>query len=155
MRRAFYRLDNGAGFCLAAMLLLAYAPLIGFVALAVVIDSAGPVLSNRKRLLRGWRDAEALVFRTIMEDERDCGSDAEQQFDARRSTRIGMFLRNSGLDQLPRLLNVLHGRPLAIFCAIPELTAAGAKFGRRPIRAVCHLSPATRWFRRRLSDWRP
>jgi lipopolysaccharide/colanic/teichoic acid biosynthesis glycosyltransferase len=97
------RLGNISGFCLTAMLLFCYAPLIGFIALAIYIDSAEPVLLRRMLKVDGRPDVRTFVFRT------------RRRSDDRRPALFGTFLRNSGLDRLPRLLNVLWGEvPLVV-----------------------------------------
>ena len=103
------RLENIAGFFLAAMLLLAYAPLIGFIALAIYIDSVGPVFLKRTLKVDGRPDVESFVFRTARLSG-DC-----------RPTAFGTFLRNSSLDRLPQLLTILWGgKPLRICRATPH-----------------------------------
>ena len=111
------RLDYLARFCVSVVLLLFYGPLIGFIALAVSLDSAGPIFSKRKLRRAGRPDVENYVFRTVIEDE---GGGAEKRLES-RPTRIGVFLHNSGLNRLPLLLNLLHGRmPLGISGEMPH-----------------------------------
>jgi lipopolysaccharide/colanic/teichoic acid biosynthesis glycosyltransferase len=103
-----HKIENVAAFCLASVLLLAYAPLIGFIALAIYIDSAEPVLLRQTLKVAGRPDVISFVFRT----GRRSGNG--------RPTRFGTFLRSSGLDRLPRLLNILWGgKPLAGSRATP------------------------------------
>jgi polysaccharide biosynthesis protein PslA len=112
------RLDYLARFCAAVVLLLVYGPLIGFIALAVSLDSAGPIFSKRNSRCAGRPDVANYVFRTVIEDEGD--GDAEKPIES-CPTRIGIFLRNSGLNRLPLLLSVLHGRmPLGISGDMPH-----------------------------------
>ena len=111
------RIKNISGFCLAAMLLLAYAPLIGFIALAIYIDSSGPVLLTRMLKIDGRPDVRSFVFRT------------ERQSDDHRPTPFGAFLRSSSLDRLPQLLNGLRGgMPLIV----SRTTAAKPRSSRSP-----------------------
>jgi len=101
--------DDIAGFCLAALLLFLFAPLMGFLALAVRLDSPGPVFLKEKR--QSWRQREigVFVFRTLRQDKGDPRGKPG-------ATRIGGFLRDSSLDQLPRLLNIAHGgTPLSAY----------------------------------------
>jgi lipopolysaccharide/colanic/teichoic acid biosynthesis glycosyltransferase len=91
------RLNNIAGLCLAAILLFSYAPLIGFMAIAIYIDSAGPVLLRRMLKVDGRPDVKSFVFRI------------GRRSGGRRPTPLGTLLRNSGLDRLPLLLSSLWG----------------------------------------------
>lgn len=84
----------------AALLLLALAPLLAAVALAVRLALGRPVLFRQQRAGRGGRPFILLKFRSMRQGP---GSDAE------RLTPFGRRLRASALDELPQLLNVLRG----------------------------------------------
>jgi exopolysaccharide biosynthesis polyprenyl glycosylphosphotransferase len=101
--------------CLALVLL---APLLAAIALAIELDSGGPVLFRQRRVGRDGKDFEMLKFRTMVRDadEQKDGlrhmNEAEGLFkiDADpRITRVGRFLRRTSLDELPQLRNVLRG----------------------------------------------
>ncbi len=105
---------------LAAGALLAVAPLLAAVALAITLDSRGPVLFRQTRMGVGGRRFEILKFRTMVvnADQRKAELQHLNQYsDPRlfkiqndpRITRIGHFLRKSSLDELPQLWNVLRG----------------------------------------------
>jgi lipopolysaccharide/colanic/teichoic acid biosynthesis glycosyltransferase len=96
------------------MLLFAYAPLIGFIALAIYIDSAEPVLLRRTLKVDGRPAVRSFVFRT------------GRQSDDRRPTLFGTFLRSSSLDRLPQLLNSLKGgMPLVVSRATAAKPVSG------------------------------
>ena len=84
-------------------------PLLVVVALAIKLDSRGPVLFKQKRL--GFNNNVIVVnkFRT-MAHQPDPEVDVPQAVrgDA-RMTRLGRFLRRSSIDELPQLVNVLRG----------------------------------------------
>ena len=81
--------------CGATAGLLVLAPLLGLIALRIKLESGGPVLIHQTRLGQGMNEFTAYKFRT--------------QDDAGASTRFQTFLRETGLDELPQLLNVLRG----------------------------------------------
>lgn len=89
--------------------LLLVGPLLPFVALAVKLDSRGPVLFQQLRV--GEREVEFFVykFRTMSEDaEKETGAVWAQKNDP-RVTRVGSFMRRSRIDEIPQLFNVLKG----------------------------------------------
>ncbi|MEQ1614790.1 MAG: undecaprenyl-phosphate glucose phosphotransferase [Hyphomicrobiaceae bacterium] len=93
---------------LGALLLVLCAPLLLLCAIAIKVDSTGPVFFRQRRRGLNQQVIEVLKFRsmTVMED----GPDVKQatKNDA-RITRVGRFLRRSSLDELPQLLNVIKG----------------------------------------------
>lgn len=90
--------------CSAA--LVAGAPLIAAVALAVRVKLGSPILFRQRRPGLGGRPFELLKLRT-MTDERDSNGDLLP--DARRLTPFGRALRQLSLDELPQLWNVIRG----------------------------------------------
>jgi exopolysaccharide biosynthesis polyprenyl glycosylphosphotransferase len=103
----------------AAVLLLA--PLLLGIALAVRLDSAGPVLFRQVRIGQGGREFVMLKFRSMVVDAearreelvaRNQNADGLlfKITDDPRVTRVGRVLRRFSLDELPQLLNVLSGR---------------------------------------------
>lgn len=97
----------------AAALMLAFtAPLMLLVALAVRLDSPGPVLHRQKRWGFDGRPFELLKFRTFRAEACDDGTGAKLRHASAGDpdiTRVGRFLRRWSLDELPQLLNVLRG----------------------------------------------
>jgi sugar transferase (PEP-CTERM system associated) len=83
-------------------------PLLPLVALAVKLDSPGPILYRQKRVGRG-REFFCYKFRTMRQDaEADTGATWATDDDP-RITRVGKFLRSSRLDEIPQLWCVLKG----------------------------------------------
>lgn len=95
---------------LASLFLLLAAPLMLLIALAVKLDSPGPVLFRQRRHGLGGGEIEIWKFRTM----RHCADAAAVAVQATvndaRVTRFGRWLRRSSLDELPQLINVLQGR---------------------------------------------
>lgn len=92
---------------LAPLLLLGAAPFLALAALAIRLDSRGPVLFRQERLgLRG-RPFRILKLRTMTLGS-ELGTVLTRRDDP-RITRVGRFLRATRLDELPQLLNVLRG----------------------------------------------
>ena len=104
---------------LAAAGVVALAPLLGAIALLIRIDSRGPALFRQWRAGQGGVPFQVLKFRTMVHDaearlDEVVSVDQLEQpsFKLRadpRVTRIGRFLRQTSLDELPQLFNVLRG----------------------------------------------
>ena len=89
--------------------LLLTAPLIPFIALAIRLDSPGPVFYRQRRVGRGEKVFYCYKFRTMRQDaEADIGPTWAGDDDP-RITRVGKFLRISRLDEIPQLWCVLKG----------------------------------------------
>lgn len=111
-KRAMDLAGSGLGLLLLSPVLLA-------VAAAVRLDSPGPILFRQLRLGRGGRPFHVLKFRTMVADaERRLGDlEARNESggvlfkirDDPRVTRLGRILRQTSLDELPQLFNVLRG----------------------------------------------
>lgn len=91
----------------AALILLA--PLMALIAIAVKLDSRGPVLFRQKRYGFNNELIEVLKFRTMYVDCCDATASALVQKNDPRVTFIGKFLRKSSIDELPQLFNVVRG----------------------------------------------
>lgn len=95
-------------YILGTALLLMTAPLFPLIALAIRLDSRGPVLFAQRRRGRNQHIINVYKFRTmsVMED----GADVRQVAKGDpRITRVGRILRSTSLDELPQLINVLKG----------------------------------------------
>lgn len=96
-------------FVLSAVLLLFFAPLMALIAVAVKVDSAGPVFFRQKRLGWGGRTFDIWKFRSMRVHEPESGMVHQARRRDPRVTRVGAFLRRTSLDELPQLFNVLLG----------------------------------------------
>ena len=123
-RRAFVK--RAQDIVLAATLLAAFAPPMFAIAVAIKLDSKGPALYRQRRHGFNNRVMTILKFRTLRHDP----SAPFRQVRAGdpRITRIGGWLRRTGLDELPLLLNVLAGEMSLVG---PRPHAVGMKAARR------------------------
>jgi len=112
-------LKRYADVVLAGALLVISAPLLLLVAVAIKLDSRGPVLYVQRRAGLDGRPFQMLKFRTMVERAQEQLADIvridglpDPMFKLRddpRVTRLGRFLRRSSLDEAPQLVNVLRG----------------------------------------------
>lgn len=107
----------------ASLALLAFAPVMAAVALAIRLESPGPVLFRQKRHGFNNRPIEVLKFRSMYTDLCDpTAVKAVRRGDA-RVTRVGRFIRRTSLDELPQFVNVLRGE-LSMVGPRPHATSA-------------------------------
>jgi len=94
---------------LSAAALVLLAPLIALIALAVRLESPGPVFYRQGRMGRDRRVFQIVKFRSMRADaEAGTGPVWASEGDSRR-TRVGRLLREWSLDEIPQLWNVLRG----------------------------------------------
>ena len=101
MKRTF---DIGISF--VGLILLS--PLILLAALAIKLDSPGPIMFRQKRIGKGFRPFLIYKFRTMVQG----ASDRRRSLtvgDDPRITSSGRFLRRTKIDEIPQLINVLKG----------------------------------------------
>jgi lipopolysaccharide/colanic/teichoic acid biosynthesis glycosyltransferase len=91
----------------SALALLLFAPLLALIALAVKLDSQGPVLFVHERVGRGGRTFRLLKFRTMR--PATVATSEWARDNTSRLTRVGRWLRAFRLDELPQLVNILRG----------------------------------------------
>jgi sugar transferase (PEP-CTERM system associated) len=84
-------------------------PLMVLVAIAVRLDSPGPVLFRQERLGRGGKPFTLWKFRSMRTDAEAVSGAVWAVKDDPRVTRVGRFIRKTRLDELPQLVNVLLG----------------------------------------------
>ncbi len=127
LRTASQGLRRALDLLVAGVLLLALSPLLIAIAIAVRVDSEGPVLFRQRRVGRGRGQFTMLKFRTMCQDADatrhrnyvqtliDGSREAERGHLYKlsvddRVTRVGRLLRSWSLDELPQLFNVLRGQ---------------------------------------------
>ena len=91
---------------LSAAAIILLSPVLLVVAALVRVDMGSPVFFRQKRLGMGEKEFRLYKFRT-MTDQRD--EKGELLPDDRRITKLGYFLRNTSLDEIPEIINILKG----------------------------------------------
>lgn len=104
----------------AGLGLLLLSPVLLVIAVAVKLDSRGPVFFRQRRWGRGGREFRIVKFRTMVDGAEALKASVEDRNDIDggplfkiredpRITRVGAWLRRTSLDELPQLWNVLRG----------------------------------------------
>jgi exopolysaccharide biosynthesis polyprenyl glycosylphosphotransferase len=114
LKRTFDIVASGAG-------LLVISPILAAAAIAIKLDTRGPVFFRQARQGRGGREFKIMKFRSMVVDaeakrfeladknEMEGGGPLFKIADDPRITRVGAFLRKWSIDELPQLWNVLRG----------------------------------------------
>ncbi len=100
--------------------LVLLSPFLLIVAIVIRIDSKGPIIFFHKRLGQGGKVIKVIKFRTMVQNAEDMlkklDEKQKKEYEANfkldndpRITRIGKFLRESSIDELPQLINVIKG----------------------------------------------
>ncbi|MCT4558967.1 MAG: sugar transferase [Pelagimonas sp.] len=107
---AAWRRKRALDWGLALVLTLLLAPILLALALAVKLDSKGPVFFRQPRFGLGAVPFRIYKFRTMYTDLGDITGGQQTGHNDPRVTRVGGFLRKYSLDELPQVLNVLLGQ---------------------------------------------
>ncbi|MDB5567601.1 MAG: undecaprenyl-phosphate glucose phosphotransferase [Tardiphaga sp.] len=97
-----------------ALILLAALPVMALVALAIKLDSPGPVLFRQKRFGFNNERIDVFKFRSLFHDQADPLAKTVVTKGDKRVTRVGRFIRKSSLDELPQLFNVVFKGNLSL-----------------------------------------
>lgn len=89
--------------------LLVTSPLLALSALAVRVETPGPVIYRQRRSGLHGREFDVLKLRTMVQGAEHMGAGLAIDENDARITRVGAFLRRTSLDELPNLVNVLRG----------------------------------------------
>ena len=121
-------LKNAVDRTVALLALIALAPVMAGVALAVRLESKGPVLFKQKRFGFNNELIEVYKFRSMYTEMSDATAATLVSKNDPRVTRVGRIIRKSSLDELPQLFNVLAGG-LSLVGPRPHATQAKATGG--------------------------
>jgi Undecaprenyl-phosphate glucose phosphotransferase len=109
-----------------ALALIALSPILLATAIAVKLDSPGPVLFRQKRYGFNNELIEVFKFRSMYFDQTDATAAKLVTKDDPRVTRVGRFIRKTSLDELPQLFNVVFKGNLSLVGPRPHAVHAKA-----------------------------
>jgi undecaprenyl-phosphate galactose phosphotransferase/putative colanic acid biosynthesis UDP-glucose lipid carrier transferase len=104
-------------------------PLILLAAIAIKIESKGPILFRQRRGGFNHVPFVILKFRTMTEWSDDGGNVQHAKRNDCRTTRVGRFLRETSIDELPQLINVLRGE-MSLIGPRPHALSHDSDYGR-------------------------
>jgi exopolysaccharide biosynthesis polyprenyl glycosylphosphotransferase len=106
--------------------LICAAPVMLAVALAVKLDSKGPIFFKQRRYGFNNELIEIYKFRSIYAEQTDADATKQVSKNDRRVTRVGRFIRKTSLDELPQLINVVFFGNLSLVGPRPHAINAKA-----------------------------
>ena len=130
---------RGFDLVLAAGGLVLLAPLFALMALAIKLDSPGPVFFRQQRVGRGGRPFRIHKLRTMVDGAAGRGLSLTLAHDA-RITRVGAVLRRYRLDELAQLIDVLQGT-MSLVGPRPELPRSVAHYPAELREALLAVRP--------------
>lgn len=143
-------LKRGFDLIVGALILMLLAPVMGLIALAIRLDSPGPVFFRQAREGYASRPFMVWKFRTLHHAQADHGAVIPVTSGDARVTKLGRFLRKSSLDELPQLFNVMEG---AMSLVGPRPHVVGARNREMEFSAVVRSYAARHRVKPGITGW--
>ncbi|MBM7610256.1 lipopolysaccharide/colanic/teichoic acid biosynthesis glycosyltransferase [Lysinibacillus composti] len=96
-------------FFFSVILIVVISPILFLVAIAIKLDSKGPIFFRQERIGQNAKVFKVYKFRTMISGADKIGSGIFTDSTDPRITRVGKFLRKASIDELPQILNVIKG----------------------------------------------
>lgn len=139
-------------------------PLLVVVSIAILIEDGGPVLYSQERVGKDKKVFRIYKFRSMRKDAEKIHEELRKKYGCKevsfklkedpRITRVGRFIRNTNMDELPQLINIIRGdmsivgpRPLPVYEFLDEQELYEGKYDRRysvPQGLTCYWQVADR-----------
>ncbi|MBO4830821.1 MAG: sugar transferase [Fibrobacter sp.] len=94
---------------IASIALVVLSPLLLIIAVAVKLDSKGPIIFKQERIGKNFKTYRMLKFRSMVVNAQNMGTGVYSFAGDPRITSVGRFLRKTSLDELPQLWNIVKG----------------------------------------------
>jgi lipopolysaccharide/colanic/teichoic acid biosynthesis glycosyltransferase len=114
----------------SAAALAVSSPVLALAALAIRLETPGPVIYRQRRSGLHGQEFDVLKLRTMVDGAEHKGAGLAINANDSRITRVGAFLRRTSLDELPNLLNVLRG-DMSLIGPRPTLPVQVAQYTER------------------------
>lgn len=101
--------------------LIILSPILLVVAIAIKIDSKGPIIFKQKRIGKDGKVFDIYKFRSMIVGAEKIGTGVYSKKGDNRVTRVGKFIRKTSIDELPQLINILKGE-MSLIGPRPVLT---------------------------------
>lgn len=105
----YFKIKRVCDLVLAIFMLLVLFPIMLLVAMSIKISSRGKVIFVQQRVGKDGKHFGIYKFRTMVENAEKMGTGLDSYENDFRVTKVGKFLRNTSLDELPQLFNIIKG----------------------------------------------
>ena len=140
-RYGYFIIKRAFDFISASLLLIIVSPIFLIIAIAIKVDSKGPVFFKHMRVGKNGKPLPTYKFRTMVTNAEELlkkltpeqKKEYEENFkleDDPRITKVGKFLRKTSLDELPQLLNIIIGN-MSVVGPRPVVRKELEKFGNQ------------------------
>lgn len=123
-------IKTASDYAMAGVAIILISPLLGLIALAVKLDSPGPVFFRQSRLGHNNRPFLIYKFRSMYHQAVPEAVVRQARKGDPRVTRVGRFIRATSLDELPQLFNVLDGS-MSLVGPRPHAMSHNEEYGRK------------------------
>lgn len=114
------------------------------IAIAIKVESRGSVFFRQERVGKGGRMFKIFKFRTLVVNAEKMGAGVFVEREDPRITRVGKWLRNTSIDELPQLINVLRGE-MSLVGPRPTLPYQVERYNERQRRRLLMCPGMTGW----------
>jgi len=132
--------DVVAGICVLVIIL----PLFAFIAIAIKLDSSGPVLFKQQRVGINGKCFLIYKFRTMIENAENIGAGLNIVDKDPRITVVGKILRDWSLDELPQIINIVKGE-MSFIGPRPTLQYQVDNYSEHQFKRLCMKPGITGW----------
>ena len=103
-RKSYIKVKRYFDFIVAVILFIIFSPLILVIAVAIHLESEGPIFFVQKRSGKNNKVFNLYKFRSMSVDNNVYDLKEEDKF-----TKVGLFIRKTSLDELPNMINIIKG----------------------------------------------
>jgi lipopolysaccharide/colanic/teichoic acid biosynthesis glycosyltransferase len=134
----------GSDRTIAAVAIVALSPILLLIAVAIKLESRGPVFFFQDRVGRQGKVFRVVKFRSMVQDAQHRGLGMRVEAGDARITRVGRLLRRTSLDEIPQLINIARG-DMSLVGPRPTLPEQVARYNDRQRRRLEVRPGLTGW----------
>ena len=139
-----YFIKRSVDVIISLFILAVLFPINILIALSIKLDDPGPVFFRQERVGQNKRIFKIFKFRTMISGAEKKGAGVFVEENDSRITRVGKFLRQTSLDELPQLLNIIKGE-MSLVGPRPTLPYQVENYNQEQLRRLLMKPGITGW----------